>query len=128
LKKIAALLGSRGRSVQAYVSLAPTVALDDLLAGLRRGGIDAAPTGANHGVVAISAKPELQPPGELAVAAAVVRDAFGDLLRASDIVLGQAGTGNEQAVGRAAHQQRNFNPRVLQIARRDHHLLRALHQ
>jgi len=99
LKKIANLLKSRGRSVQAYVSLAPTVALDDLLAGLRRGGIDAAPTGASHGVVAISAYPESQPSGEPAVAAAVVRDAFGDLLRASDIVLGQAGTGNEQAVG-----------------------------
>lgn len=99
LKKIANLLGPRGRSLQAYVSLAPTVALDDLLAGLRRGGIDAVPTGAAHGVVALSTKPEQQVPGELPVAAAVVRDAFGDLLRASEIVLGQAGTGNEQAVG-----------------------------
>ncbi|HEY5095346.1 MAG TPA: lipid-A-disaccharide synthase-related protein [Candidatus Eremiobacteraceae bacterium] len=97
LKKIAVLLGPRGRHVQAYVSLAPTVALEDLLAGLRRGGIDAAPTGAHHGVVALSA--DAAPGSSTEVAAAVVRDAFGDLLRASDIVLGQAGTGNEQAVG-----------------------------
>lgn len=99
LTKIAALLGPRGRHVQAYVSLAPTVALEDLLAGLRRGGIDAAPTGADHGVVALSTDVALRSPAGIPVAAAVVRDAFGDLLRASEIVLGQAGTGNEQAVG-----------------------------
>jgi uncharacterized protein (TIGR03492 family) len=30
---------------------------------------------------------------------ALVRDAFGDMLQAADIVLGQAGTANEQAAG-----------------------------
>jgi len=55
LAKIAAIVQRRGRNVQAYVSLAPTVALRDLLAGLRRGGIVAAPTGAESGVVALGA-------------------------------------------------------------------------
>jgi uncharacterized protein (TIGR03492 family) len=99
LSKVAALLARRGRRLQAYVSLAPTVALDDLLAGLRRGGIDASPTGAGAGVVATSAEDSRGPNPESPVAIAVVRGAFGDLLRASEIVLGQAGTGNEQAVG-----------------------------
>lgn len=99
LKKIADLLRQRGQHVQAYVSLAPTVALEDLLAGLRRGGVVAAPTGAESGVVAISDEGALGAATRASVAAAVVRGAFGDLLRASEIVLGQAGTGNEQAVG-----------------------------
>jgi len=100
LTKIAALLAPRGKAVQAYISLAPTVALHDLLGGLRRGGIDAAPTGAETGVVAASGEPPRTSAtvrGDLTTA--VVRGAFGDLLRASEIVLGQAGTGNEQAVG-----------------------------
>ena len=96
LSKIAALFQRRGRSVQAYVSLAPTVALRDLLAGLRRGGIVASATGAETGVVALGAGSGLQ---SAALSAAVVLGGFGDLLRASEIVLGQAGTGNEQAVG-----------------------------
>jgi uncharacterized protein (TIGR03492 family) len=96
LAKIAAIFARRGRSVQAYVSLAPTVALRDLLAGLRRGGIVASPTGAGSGVVATGGGSG-QSSG--ALSAAVVLGAFGDLLRASEIVLGQAGTGNEQAVG-----------------------------
>jgi uncharacterized protein (TIGR03492 family) len=96
LAKIAAILQRRGRSVQAYVSLAPTVALREMLAGLRRGGIVATLTGAETGVVALGAGSG-QTPG--ALSAAVVRGAFGDLLHASEIVLGQAGTGNEQAVG-----------------------------
>lgn len=99
LVKISAMLALRGSRAQAYVSLAPTVALDDLLAGLRRGGIDAEPTGAEYGVVAGTSQRARESSGEPPVAAAVVRGAFGDLLRASEIVLGQAGTGNEQAVG-----------------------------
>ncbi|HEY7788857.1 MAG TPA: lipid-A-disaccharide synthase-related protein [Casimicrobiaceae bacterium] len=96
LAKIAALFQRRGRSVQAYVSLAPTVALRDLLAGLRRGGIVASATGAENGVVALGAGSGAM---SAALSAAVVLGGFGDLLRASEIVLGQAGTGNEQAVG-----------------------------
>lgn len=96
LAKIASIFQRRGRSVQAYVSLAPTVALRDLIAGLRRGGITASPTGAESGVVAIGGGSG-QSSG--ALSAAVVLGAFGDMLRASEIVLGQAGTGNEQAVG-----------------------------
>jgi tetraacyldisaccharide 4'-kinase len=96
LAKIAAVFARRGRSVQAYVSLAPTVTLHDLLAGLARGGIVAAPTGAESGVVAIGGGRGQTTP---ALATAVVLGAFGDLLRSSEIVLGQAGTGNEQAVG-----------------------------
>jgi uncharacterized protein (TIGR03492 family) len=96
LAKIAAIFARRGRNVQAYVSLAPTVALRDLLAGLRRGGIVASATGADTGVVALG-----MGGGALsaALSAAIVLGGFGDLLRASEIVLGQAGTGNEQAVG-----------------------------
>jgi uncharacterized protein (TIGR03492 family) len=99
LAKIAALLAPRGKTVQAYISLAPTVALPDLLEGLRRGGIDAAPTGAETGVVAIGRESQGAATARGVVSTAVVRGAFGDLLRASEIVLGQAGTGNEQAVG-----------------------------
>jgi uncharacterized protein (TIGR03492 family) len=96
LAKIAAIFQRRGRNVQAYISLAPTVALRDLLAGLRRGGITASPTGDERGVVALGGG---SGPSSVALSAAVVLGAFGDLLRASEIVLGQAGTGNEQAVG-----------------------------
>ena len=102
LTKIAALLYPRGKTVQSYVSLAPAVALPDLIAGLRRGGIEVAPTGAETGVVAVGgagAQTRSVQSGHAEVAAAVVQGAFGDLVRASDIVLGQAGTGNEQAVG-----------------------------
>jgi uncharacterized protein (TIGR03492 family) len=96
LAKIAAIYQRRGRTVQAYISLAPTVALRDLLVGLGRGGIVANPTGAASGVVALGGGSGQTTP---ALSAAVVHGAFGDLLRASEIVLGQAGTGNEQAVG-----------------------------
>lgn len=99
LTKIAALLAPRGKAVQAYISLAPTVALQDMLDGLRRGGIDVAPTGAETGVVAAGGEPPRSASAHGVLATAVVRGAFGDLLRASEIVLGQAGTGNEQAVG-----------------------------
>jgi len=88
---VAALIRQRGRRVQAYVSLAPTVTLDALLAGLLRGGVAVAPTGAGDGVIAVATTESLD--------VAVIRGAFGDLLRSSEIVLGQAGTGNEQAVG-----------------------------
>lgn len=78
------------RRVQALISLAPTVMSADLLAAcVREGAILDVSTQA--GIAAQGAA------GPLDVL--VVAGRFADLLRASDIVLGQAGTGNEQAAG-----------------------------
>ncbi|HLJ83180.1 MAG TPA: lipid-A-disaccharide synthase-related protein [Candidatus Eremiobacteraceae bacterium] len=91
LKLIAARLAPRGESVQAYISQAPTIAADELIAGVQAEGLTVECTGAAAGVMARASGENLE--------IALVGGALGDLLRASDIVLGQAGTGNEQAVG-----------------------------
>jgi uncharacterized protein (TIGR03492 family) len=91
LKLVAARLVPRGEPVQAYVSQAPTVAAADLIAGMQAESLNVERTGATQGVTARASGENLD--------IALVSGALGDLLRASDIVLGQAGTGNEQAVG-----------------------------
>jgi uncharacterized protein (TIGR03492 family) len=88
LRLVAERLAPHG--VQALVSLAPTVAAQDLLAACAREGATLQAS-AEPGIAARGAA------GPLDVL--VVAGRFGDLLRASDIVLGQAGTGNEQAAG-----------------------------
>lgn len=75
--------------VQALVSLAPTVAAADMFAACAGAGATLQTPGAD-GIARGSAGP---------LDVMVVAGRFGDLLRASDIVLGQAGTGNEQAAG-----------------------------
>lgn len=92
LRIVAERLAQRGQIVQAIVSCAPTVAPAGLVDALRECGFSVETTGRESGVVAQTAS------GILDVA--IVRGAFADVLDASDIVLGQAGTGNEQAVGR----------------------------
>ena len=76
--------------VEALVSLAPTVPAADMLAACERAGAVLEPS-SETGLAARGAA------GPLDVM--VVAGRFGDVLRASDIVLGQAGTGNEQAAG-----------------------------
>jgi uncharacterized protein (TIGR03492 family) len=49
------------------------------------------PTGSERGIVATGGKPSVE--------LIIVRGGLGAALRASEIVLGQAGTGNEQAAG-----------------------------
>lgn len=91
LKLVAARLAPRATPVQAYVSQAPTIAAADLIAGVQAEGLTVHPTGAAAGVTARARGENLD--------IALVAGGLGDLLRSSDIVLGQAGTGNEQAVG-----------------------------
>jgi len=80
-----------GRRVQAIVALAPAVVTTDITGAIAREGVELAPTGAASGVVASGRRQSVE--------VLVVRGALGDVLRASEIVLGQAGTGNEQAAG-----------------------------
>lgn len=78
------------RHVQALISLAPTVATADLLAACTRAGATLE-VSTQTGIAARGTA------GPLDVL--IVAGRFADLLRASDIVFGQAGTGNEQAAG-----------------------------
>jgi uncharacterized protein (TIGR03492 family) len=78
------------RSVQALISLAPTVVPADLLAACEHEGAN----------LEVSDEPGIAARGTAGpLDVLVVAGRFADLLRASDIVLGQAGTGNEQAAG-----------------------------
>jgi uncharacterized protein (TIGR03492 family) len=77
--------------VQAFVALAPAADPLHIMSAIASAGIVPKLTGESNGVVAR---------GEAgSVDLLVVRGAFGDVLRAADAVLGQAGTGNEQAAG-----------------------------
>ena len=87
--KLIATLG--GRRVQAFVALAPAVATSAIADAIAREGVAIAPTGAATGIVAKGADPRIE--------LVVVRGGLGAALLASEIVLGQAGTGNEQAAG-----------------------------
>jgi uncharacterized protein (TIGR03492 family) len=78
------------KRVQALVSLAPSVPAADMLAACARSG--ATFEASHERDIAASGRA-----GPLDVL--VVEGRFGDLLLASDVVLGQAGTGNEQAAG-----------------------------
>lgn len=88
LVRVAALAGRR---VQAFVALAPAVATTDVTGAIAAEGVAVTPTGAANGIVATGRYPSMQ--------VFVVRDALSAALRAAEIVLGQAGTGNEQAAG-----------------------------
>ena len=78
------------KRVQALVSLAPSVSGPQLIAACVRNGA----------VLAPSTEPGIAAAGQAGpLDVLVVAGRFGELLRASDIVLGQAGTGNEQAAG-----------------------------
>jgi uncharacterized protein (TIGR03492 family) len=88
LERIAALAR---RDVQAFFAVAPSVNPNTIGAALEGEGFSIEPAGASDAVVARARKG--------AVRAVLARGALGDVLRASVIVLGQAGTGNEQAAG-----------------------------
>ncbi len=91
VKLVAGMLQARGRAVQAFLAIAPSVDARAIMDACTGAGITLAPTGQQSGVIARGHD------GDLEVLA--VSGAFGDVLRASIIVLGQAGTGNEQAAG-----------------------------
>jgi uncharacterized protein (TIGR03492 family) len=91
LDAIAELAAAAGRRVQAFVSLAPSVDALAVAHALRSRGLELSNLAPGEGVVAASRRGPLE--------VILVRGAFGDLLAASQLVLGQAGTANEQAAG-----------------------------
>ncbi len=91
LREIAARLQERGRNVQAFVSVASSVDVQATAAAIRAAGVELARPGGDSGILATGSRANLS--------ITLIRGAFGDLLDASDIVLGQAGTANEQAAG-----------------------------
>lgn len=88
LKKIAA---KSAKPVQAFIAAAPSADADALIAATASEGVPLARTGAQTGIVARGATGALE--------VLLTREAFAAVLRAGDIVLGQAGTANEQAAG-----------------------------
>ncbi len=91
LMAIAELLQSRGQATQAFMAVAPSVDALALVAALRSEGFAMPDPGGDEGIVAKATHGSLE--------VVLVRGAFGDVLAASQIVLGQAGTANEQAAG-----------------------------
>lgn len=91
LDAIAELMGRRGRTVQALVSIAPSVDAAAVRDAIRNAGMDLSPLTSDAGVIASGRRNNLE--------LSLVRNAFGDMIAASTIVLGQAGTANEQAAG-----------------------------
>jgi tetraacyldisaccharide 4'-kinase len=91
LAAIARLVERDGRVVHALVSLAPSVAVDAVASAIVKQGISCGPVHSGPGVVMHGSR------GNLRIS--VVKGAFGDLIAASNLVLGQAGTANEQAAG-----------------------------
>jgi uncharacterized protein (TIGR03492 family) len=91
LDAIARILAGRHRQVQAFFSIAPSVDAAQVAAALRDAGFSMTEPAAGDGVIASATRDDLE--------IKLVRGAFGDLLEAAEIVLGQAGTANEQAAG-----------------------------
>lgn len=91
LRAIASLLEPQGRRVQAFVSVAPSVDAAALVSALASEGWQMPDPPAGEGLIARVAQGSLE--------VALVRGAFGDVLAVSQVVLGQAGTANEQAAG-----------------------------
>lgn len=92
LAAIADVLNRRAKRIQAFVSIAPSVQTVDIVGTVRDAGSDVwESASANAAVVARAHSPGLE--------IVFVRGEFGDLLDAVQIVLGQAGTANEQAAG-----------------------------
>lgn len=88
---IAQRMVSRGRMVQALVSIAPSVEAAAVRDAIRNVGFDLTEPAPGVGVIASARRDNLE--------LALVRGAFGDMIAAAAIVLGQAGTANEQAAG-----------------------------
>jgi len=80
-----------GRRVQAFLALAPTVAAGDLTAALAAEQFDVSKTQAAVGIVASARRKGAE--------LLLVRGGLAAALCAADVVLGQSGTGNEQAAG-----------------------------
>jgi len=78
------------RTLQALVSVAPGIPVQTVLDGAANAGVSLARVA--EGCVAARGASD-------AVEVLAIDGCFGELLRASDIVFGQAGTGNEQAAG-----------------------------
>jgi uncharacterized protein (TIGR03492 family) len=91
LEPIAQIMSERGRAVQAFFSIAPSVDAASVAAAMRAAGIALTEPAPGEGVIARGLRRDLD--------VALVRGAFGDLLESAEIVLGQAGTANEQAAG-----------------------------
>jgi uncharacterized protein (TIGR03492 family) len=91
LRLVAHRLGPKGKRVQAFVSAAPSVDGRELALAIRATGFVL--DDARGQAVAIARGSE----GSLEVV--IVKDAFADLLATAQLVLGQAGTANEQAAG-----------------------------
>ena len=91
LLTVAELLALRGRTIHALIALAPSVAATDIGSSIQERGIALRECGNGPGVVAAGRRDNLR--------VSLVRGAFGDLISAADLVLGQAGTANEQAAG-----------------------------
>lgn len=87
---LASLLRKQGRPVQAFVSLAPSLAPAILRVLMRACGVEVR-SRLDEGVLARLSRSNLQ--------IAFVRGSFADILSASHIAFGQAGTANEQAAG-----------------------------
>ena len=77
--------------MQALVSIAPSVEAAAVRAAIRSAGVDLTPPAPGVGVIASGQRDNLE--------ITLVRGAFGDMIAAAAIVLGQAGTANEQAAG-----------------------------
>jgi len=91
LAAIAQQMAGRGRKVQALVSIAPSVEATAVRNAIRNTGVDLSAPVPGVGVIASGQRDTLE--------LALVRGAFGDMIAAAAIVLGQAGTANEQAAG-----------------------------
>jgi len=88
LLRISALSGKR---VQAFLALAPAAETASITAALEGEGFAVTPRGVQSGVVATASRDMVE--------IALVRDGLAASLGAAEVVLGQAGTGNEQAAG-----------------------------
>ena len=91
LGAIAACMASRGRPVQAFLSIAPGVEVAKVRNAIRTVGFELTEPISDVGVIASGRRENLE--------LALVSGSFGDMVAAADIVLGQAGTANEQAAG-----------------------------
>ena len=91
VRRIARIAGLSARKVQAFIAVAPAADANEIAAAAAAEGISVAPTGATTGIV-------VRGRGE-GIEVLVIRGGLGAALRAADVVLGQAGTGNEQAAG-----------------------------
>ncbi len=90
--RLIAARGVRGHhGVRALFALAPSVDAAALMHALSSDGIALRPTGARSGIVAAGAQGSLE--------VAIVAGCLPAVLEQSSLVLGQAGTGNEQAAG-----------------------------